>query len=52
MDEIAFKAYLEKDTNIESKIKAVSSRVSRALKVERELNVNLDLIVSDDNKDI
>ncbi|MFJ8236345.1 hypothetical protein ACIQ34_11425 [Ureibacillus sp. NPDC094379] len=50
MDEVAFKVYLEKDANISSKEKAVRSRVAKALKVERDLNINLDSIVCDDRK--
>ncbi|SOC41462.1 hypothetical protein [Ureibacillus acetophenoni] len=50
MDEVSFKEFLENSSNISSKEKAVRSRISKALKVERDLNVNLDSIVCDDNK--
>ncbi|RDE32260.1 hypothetical protein DV713_17345 [Parageobacillus thermoglucosidasius] len=36
------------DSNIKSKVKAVNSRVARALRVEREFNVDLDDIVKND----
>ncbi|WP_445613776.1 hypothetical protein [Geobacillus sp. YF-1] len=48
MREKEFRNYLINDSNIKSKVKAVNSRVARALRVERELNVDLDNIVKDD----
>lgn len=43
-----FRSFLISNTNIESKVKAVSSRIAKALAVERELNVNLDKVVKND----
>lgn len=50
MRETEFKAYLINDKSIDSKVKAVGSRVSKALAVERELDVNLDSEVKDDER--
>lgn len=44
-----FADYLNNDPNIKSKIKAVSSRLSKARLVERQLNASLDNIVADDD---
>jgi hypothetical protein len=45
MDKIGFKKSLEEDTNIISKVKAVNSRISKALMVEKEFSVDLDIVV-------
>lgn len=50
MREIEFKNYLVQSEQIQSKVKSVASKVSKALIVERELNVDLDQIVKDDEK--
>lgn len=50
MKEFEFKKFLTESNNIESKDKAVQSRVSKALRVERDLKVNLDSIVKDDEE--
>ena len=50
MREIEFERFLVNSEDIVSKKKAVISRVSKALKVERDLRVNLDSIVVDDEK--
>jgi hypothetical protein len=50
MNEEGFKRFLIGSSDIVSKEKAVNSRVAKALKVERDLNVNLDSIVVDDEK--
>lgn len=42
--------FLVEDSRIESKDKAVRSRVSKTRKVEVEFHVNLDNIVRDDDK--
>lgn len=42
--------FLDQDSNIISKDKAVRSRVSKARGVEEKLNVNLDYIVIDDDR--
>lgn len=42
--------FLDQDSNIISKDKAVRSRVSKARSVEEKLNVNLDFIVIDDDR--
>jgi hypothetical protein len=43
-----FISFLEKDSNIESKDKAVKSRISKARRVEGQFHVNLDVVVRDD----
>lgn len=48
MREIEFRNFLINNSDIESKVKAVNSRVAKALFVERELNVNLDIAVKND----
>ncbi|MEH7114605.1 hypothetical protein V7124_19895 [Neobacillus niacini] len=50
MREIDFKNYLVQSEQIQSKVKSVASKVSKALIVERELKVDLDLIVKNDEK--
>lgn len=50
MRETEFKNFLINNKNIESKVKAVGSRVSKALFVERQLGVNLDRIVKNDEE--
>ena len=50
MRQIEFERFLVDSVDIKSKKKAVISRVAKALKVERDLKVNLDSIVSDDEK--
>lgn len=50
MRELEFKRFLSNSKEITSKDKAVVSRVSKALKVERELKVNLDSIVLNDKE--
>lgn len=48
MREHDFEKYLQSDESIKSKRKAVVSRISKARMIERELDVNLDDVVSDD----
>lgn len=48
MREEDFRRFLIKCDSIESKSKAVSTRVSKASAVERKIGVNLDVIVKDD----
>ncbi|WP_341963676.1 hypothetical protein NM897_17190 (plasmid) [Planococcus maritimus] len=50
MRQAEFERFLIESEAIKSKKKAVVSRIAKALKVERELKVNLDNIVSDDDK--
>ena len=50
MRERDFEEYLLSDESIKSKMKAVNSRLSKARLIERELEVDLDKIVSDDDK--
>lgn len=50
MRERDFEEYLLSDESIKSKMKAVNSRLSKARLIERELEVDLDEIVSDDDK--
>jgi len=50
MRELEFERFLVESVDIQSKEKAVISRVAKALKVERDLKVNLDNIVTDDEK--
>ncbi|WP_175638331.1 hypothetical protein [Metabacillus schmidteae] len=50
MREVEFRQFLINNSDIESKVKAVNSRVAKALMVERQLNVNLDNEVKDDEK--
>lgn len=47
MDITGFTKFLDEQSSITSKDKAVRSRLSKAAKVERDLNVNLDEIVKD-----
>lgn len=48
MKESQFEAYLESLESITSKDKAVRSRLSKGRKIERELRVDLDVVVADD----
>lgn len=48
MKEDQFEAYLESLESIISKNKAVSSRMSKGRKIERDLKVNLDTVIQDD----
>ena len=50
MRQTEFECFLIESEAIQSKKKAVASRIAKALKVERDLRVNLDNIVSDDDK--
>lgn len=50
MQEKDFREYLEKSQEIDSKLKAVNSRISRANAVEEIIGVGLDTVVIDDNK--
>ncbi|WP_260804611.1 hypothetical protein [Planococcus maritimus] len=50
MRQAEFERFLVDSEAIQSKKKAVVSRIVKALKVERELKVNLDNIVDDDEK--
>ncbi|MGB7604125.1 MAG: hypothetical protein WBL93_01480 [Lutisporaceae bacterium] len=50
MREEDFRRFLLEDPNIESKIKAVNSRLSKARSVEDHFNINLDSYVMDDAK--
>lgn len=50
MREVEFRQFLINNSDIESKVKVVNSRVAKALMVERQLNVNLDNDVKDDEK--
>ena len=50
MRELEFERFLVESVVIHSKEKAVISRVAKALKVERDLKVNLDNIVSNDEE--
>lgn len=50
MREAEFERFLVNSEDIQSKKKAVASRVSKALKVERDLKVNLDSVVSNDER--
>lgn len=50
MRERDFEEYLLSDESIKSKMKAVNSRLSKARLIERELGVDLDDVVSDDEK--
>ncbi|MGS2778342.1 hypothetical protein ACVBAX_13330 [Robertmurraya sp. GLU-23] len=49
MREEQYMKFLLKDESINSKDKAVRSRISRARKVERELKINLDHVVCNDD---
>lgn len=49
MNQKGFENFLIGDKSITSKDKAVRSRVSKALKVEKDFIVNLDDIVKDDD---
>ena len=48
MRDEAFRRFLMISSSIESKSKAVSTRVSKASAVERKLGVNLDVVVRQD----
>lgn len=48
MREQEFISFLDQQTSITSKDKAIKSRFSRARKVESDLGVNLDEVVKDD----
>lgn len=50
MRESDFETYLTEDGNIKSKTKAVNSRLSKARLIERQFDICLDTIVSDDEK--
>ncbi|RFB12736.1 hypothetical protein DZB84_18475 [Bacillus sp. HNG] len=50
MREVEFKSFLINSVEIESKVKGVTSRVAKALYVERELKVNLDSVVKNDEE--
>lgn len=50
MRETEFENFLNADSNIVSKTKAVRSRISKARMVERHFNISLDAIVSDNDK--
>jgi hypothetical protein len=50
MREEEFRSFLINSADIESKVKAVTSRVAKALYVERELKVNLDSVVKSDEE--
>ncbi len=50
MRDTEFAKYLDTDTNITSKDKAVRSRITKARKIEQHFNVSLDSVVADDNK--
>ncbi|MEN6327713.1 MAG: hypothetical protein ABFD18_16090 [Syntrophomonas sp.] len=50
MRENAFKNFLENDSSISSKDKAVTSRVAKAVNVGKTYGVDLDSIVIDDRK--
>ena len=47
MKEKEFEAFLRSDDSIISKTKAISSRVSKVRRIERELGVSLDSIIED-----
>lgn len=49
MREVEFRNFLINNSNIKSKVNAVNSRVKRALKVEREFNIDLDNVVKNDD---
>lgn len=49
MDKDGFRRSLENDKNIISKVKAVSSRISKAACVETIFSINLDNVVKDDS---
>jgi SMC interacting uncharacterized protein involved in chromosome segregation len=48
MREVEFRKFLINNSDIKSKVKAVNSRVAKALKVEREFNIDLDNVVKND----
>lgn len=48
MNQKGFEKFLIDNKSITSKDKAVRSRISKALKVEKDLGVNLDEVVKDD----
>ena len=50
MKEIEFRNFLINNSDIESKDKSVSSRIAKALFVERELKVNLENVVKCDEE--
>ncbi|UKS27366.1 hypothetical protein LOZ80_39055 [Paenibacillus sp. HWE-109] len=48
MDKKSYKDFLIQQSSITSKKKAVNSRTSKANRIERRFNINLDLFVSND----
>ena len=50
MREEMFRTYMEEAEEIESKKKAINSRISRAYKAEEILGMSLDMVVEDDDK--
>lgn len=50
MREEEFTKFLDQDSDIVSKDKAVRSRISKARGVEKKFNIDLDNIVKDDDK--
>ncbi|WP_164667833.1 hypothetical protein [Virgibacillus doumboii] len=50
MREEKFIRFLTQQESIQSKHKAINSRLAKARKVERDLEVNLDEVVKDDQK--
>jgi len=48
MNITGFESFLIQQSSITSKTKAVQSRVAKASKVERDLKIDLDVIVKDD----
>jgi hypothetical protein len=48
--ETKFRDFLVQDKDIQSKVKSVNSKVAKALIVEREMNVELDDVVTNDDK--
>jgi predicted DNA-binding ribbon-helix-helix protein len=49
MREADFERFLDADSNITSKDKAVRSRMSKARKIEQHFYMSLDAVVADDN---
>lgn len=50
MRQAEFERFLVESEAIQSKKKAVVSRIAKALRVERELKIDLDNVVDDDEK--
>jgi hypothetical protein len=50
MRETEFRKYLEQDEGISSTVKSVNSKVGKALIVERELNIDFDNFINDEEK--